>query len=134
MLAKTCFQKLTNSDSEFVGNKVKGRISKRVFQGNKARQIFRKLNVSLPAETQTYVAYQRVIIVRFSENLTGFVFLKHPFWDSTFCLITEELSNQTFNDWVCFCELLSSLKITSTFTRSKSTMESSEQCVKSVQS
>ena len=134
MLAKTYFQKLTNSNSEFVGNKVKGRISKRVFQGNKARQIFRNLNISLPAETQTYVAYQRVINVRFSENLTGFVFLKHPFWDSTFCLITEELSNQTFNDWVCFCELLSSLKITSTFTRSKSTMESSEQCVKSVQS
>ena len=31
-----------------VGNKVKGRISKRVFQENKARQIFRKMNISYP--------------------------------------------------------------------------------------
>ena len=29
-----------------VGNKVKGRISKRVFQENKARQIFRETNIS----------------------------------------------------------------------------------------
>ena len=37
------------ADSEqFVGNKAKGRISKRVFQENKARQIFRKANISNP--------------------------------------------------------------------------------------
>ena len=30
------------------GNKPKGRISKRVFQENKARQIFRKTNISYP--------------------------------------------------------------------------------------
>ena len=29
-----------------VGNKAKGRISKRVFQESKARQIFRKTNIS----------------------------------------------------------------------------------------
>ena len=29
----------------FVGNKAEGRISKRVFQENKARQIFRKTNI-----------------------------------------------------------------------------------------
>ena len=29
-----------------MGNKAKGRISKRVFQQNKARQIFRKMNIS----------------------------------------------------------------------------------------
>ena len=34
--------------SEFVGNKAKRRISKRVFQENKARQIF------LPPDTYTY--------------------------------------------------------------------------------
>ena len=28
--------------------------------------------------------------VRFSENLACFVLLKHPFWDSPFCLITDE--------------------------------------------
>ena len=34
--------------SEFVGNKAKGRISKRVFQESKARQNFRKTNISYP--------------------------------------------------------------------------------------
>ena len=33
---------------DFVGNKAKGRISKRVFQENKARQISRKTNISYP--------------------------------------------------------------------------------------
>ena len=27
----------------------------------------------------------------FSENLTSFVFLKHPFWDLPFCLVTDEV-------------------------------------------
>ena len=31
-----------------VGNKAKGQISKRVFQENKARRIFRKMNISYP--------------------------------------------------------------------------------------
>ena len=34
--------------SQFVGNKAKGWISKRVFLENKARQIFRKTNISYP--------------------------------------------------------------------------------------
>ena len=34
--------------------------------------------------------YQGVRNVRFSENLMCFVFLKHPFRDSPFCLITDE--------------------------------------------
>ena len=33
---------------DIVGNKTKGRISKRVFQENKVRQIFRKMNISYP--------------------------------------------------------------------------------------
>ena len=33
---------------KLVGNKVKGRISKRVFQEKKARQIFRKTSISYP--------------------------------------------------------------------------------------
>ena len=28
--------------------------------------------------------------IRFSKNLASFAFLKHPFWDSPFCLITDE--------------------------------------------
>ena len=65
--------------TKFVGNKVKGQISKRVFQENKARQIFRKANISYPLIRTRTCAYQGVRHVRFSENLTCFVFLKHPF-------------------------------------------------------
>ena len=39
-------------------------------------------------------------LFRFSENLARFVYLKHPCWDSTFCLITDEL---------CF-EIISNIK------------------------
>ena len=60
-----------------VGNKAKARISKQVFQENKPRQIFRKTNVSYPLIRPC--AYQGVRNIHFSENLTCFVFLKHPF-------------------------------------------------------
>ena len=36
-------------------------------------------------------AYQGIRKVLFSETLACFVFLKYPFWDSPFCLITGEL-------------------------------------------
>ena len=39
--------------------------------------------------------YQGVRNVRFSENLMCFVFLKHPFRDLPFCLITDELLVET---------------------------------------
>ena len=76
---------------QVVGNKAKRRISKRVFQENKARQIFRKTNISYSLIRTR--AYQGVRNVRFSENLACFVFLKYPFWDSPFCLITDEVCN-----------------------------------------
>ena len=75
----------------FVGNRAKGRISKRVFQEDKARQIFRKTNISYPRPFRTLLtntsnehflracAYQGVRNIRFLENLACFVFLKHPF-------------------------------------------------------
>ena len=34
---------------------------------------------------------QRVRNIRFSENLRCSVFLKHPFWDLPFCLITDSV-------------------------------------------
>ena len=37
-------------------------------------------------------AYQGVKNFCFSENLAYFVFLKHPFWDSPFCLITDKIT------------------------------------------
>ena len=36
-------------------------------------------------------AYQGIRNVCFLKNLTWFVFLKQPFWDSPFCRITEEV-------------------------------------------
>ena len=39
----------------------------------------------------------------FSENLACFLFLKHPFWDSTFCLITDEFQNVQINK---YCSIL----------------------------
>ena len=48
-----------------------------MFQENKARQIFRKTNTSYPLIRTRTCAYQKVRNVRFSENLAGFVFLKH---------------------------------------------------------
>ena len=44
-----------NGLNHLVSNKGKGRILKRVFQENKARQIFLKRNISYPLDTHTYV-------------------------------------------------------------------------------
>ena len=55
--------------------KQKGSTSKRVFQENKARQIFRKTNIFYPLIRTRACAYQGVKDVRFSENLACFVFL-----------------------------------------------------------
>ena len=63
------------SQQLFVGNKAKGRISKRVLQENKARQIPRKMNISYPLIRTGACAYQGIRNVRFSGNLACFVFL-----------------------------------------------------------
>ena len=51
------------------GKKAKGWISKRVFQENKARQIFSKTNISYPLIRTRACAYEEVRNIRFSENL-----------------------------------------------------------------
>ena len=48
--------------------------------------------------------------VRFSENLACFVFLKHPFWDSPFCLITDETEMASSMD-MAFFPLVKALRI-----------------------
>ena len=75
---------------DLVCNKPKGRISKRVFQENKARQIFPKNENFSPSDTHTYV-YQGVRNVRFSENLACFVFLNHRFDIRPFGLLPNTL-------------------------------------------
>ena len=54
-----------------------------------------------PWHTRT-CAYQGVRNVCFSENLACFVFLKHPFWDSPFCLITDEKRPWKFHLSACY--------------------------------
>ena len=60
-----------NVIKHFVGNKAKGRISKWRLEESKARQARKKCS--------------------FSEYLASFAFLLPPFWDSLFCLITDDL-------------------------------------------
>ena len=61
--------------SYIVGNKAKGRISKRVFRENKARQIFRKTNISYPLIRTRTCAYQGVRNVCF-EKFDGLYFFE----------------------------------------------------------
>ena len=82
---------LFNNVFYIVDNKAKGRTSKRGFQENIARQIFQKRNISYPLIRTPTGAYQGARNVPFSENLACFVFLKHLFWDSPFCLITDAM-------------------------------------------
>ena len=62
----------------FVGNKSKGRISKRVFQENKARLIFRKNEHFLPPDTHTYVSVLGGEKCSFLEKLVVLCLLETP--------------------------------------------------------
>ena len=85
--------------AHFDGKKAKGQISKWLFQENKSNQKFQKMNISytLICTRHVHVHVKGVRNVHFSENLACFVFLKHPFWDSPFCLITVDFSGL---DWM----------------------------------
>ena len=50
---------------------------------------------------ETTLAYQVVRNVRFPKNFACFVFLKHPFWYSPFCLITDEIYFSVSQFWLC---------------------------------
>ena len=76
---------------DLVCNKPKGRISKRVFQENKARQIFPKNEISHPLIRTRTCVYQGVRNVCFSENLACFVFLNHRFDIRPFGLLANTL-------------------------------------------
>ena len=69
----------TASKPDFVGNKAKRQISKRMFQESKARQNFRKTNIFYLLIRARACAYQGVRKVCFSDILACFAFLKHPF-------------------------------------------------------
>ena len=65
--------------SEIVGNKAKGRISKRVFPESKACQNFRKNKHFLPPDTHRHACVSGGQKCLFFGNLVCFAFLKHPF-------------------------------------------------------
>ena len=86
-----CLVKSNCADEYIVGNNAKRQISKRVFQKSKARQNFRKTNISYLLIRARACTYQGVRNVCFSEILACFAFLKHSFWDSPFWLITDDI-------------------------------------------
>ena len=65
-------------------------------------------------------AYQGVKNVCFSQNLACFIFLKHPFWDSPFYFITDEINKNVKGKillrkiwqqlWMFLCCFLRTLK------------------------
>ena len=61
------------------------------FKKTKHAKFSEKKNISHPLICTRTCPYQGVRNVRFSENLACSVFLKHPFWDSPFCLITDDI-------------------------------------------
>ena len=69
----------------------KGESQNGCFKKDKARQNFRKTNISYPLTRTRTCAYQGVRNVCFSEILVCFAFLKHPFCDLPFCLIPDEV-------------------------------------------
>ena len=86
--------------SWFVGNKAKGRISKRVFQERKARPIFRKTNIFHPL-VRTWCAYQGVRNVRFSGNWTCFFTWSTRFEIRPFALLPANCLCLFRETWYC---------------------------------
>ena len=78
-LFQSCQQhKYSVKKTDFVGNKPKGRISKQVLEGNKARQVFRKTKISYPLiRTRTCASSGGKKCLIFGK-FGVLVFLKHP--------------------------------------------------------
>ena len=72
-MVKTKFPCCSDSAAlrQFVGNKAKGRISKRVFQENEPRQIFRKTNIS---NTLTHTRTKRMNHYSYRKDCRVFFF------------------------------------------------------------
>ena len=68
---------------------------------------FPKNDYFLLTDSTPTCAYQGVRKIRFLENLAWFVFLKHPFWDLYFYLITDEIysSRQCSVSTYCYADV-----------------------------
>ena len=99
---RTC-KKYVGRVGFIVGSKAKGRISKRVSQGNKTRQIFRRTSISSPPpDTHTYVCVSGGKKCLFLENLACFFYLRHMFEIRPFALLPTLFKSFHFY----FCHLL----------------------------
>ena len=100
---------ISNLRRKLVGNKAKGLISKRVFQKNKARQIFHKKTISYPLIRIRTCAYQGVRNVFFSGEFGVLCFLETPVlrfallpyyrWTVLFEYFWAEFFRNYFNKW-----------------------------------
>ena len=72
----------------------KGKSQNWCFKKTKHVKFSKKLTFLTPwyAHARCVCRNPSYIHVNFSENLAYFVFLKHPFWVSPFCLITDDLT------------------------------------------
>ena len=77
----------------FVGNKVKGWISKRVFQENKARQIFRETNISYPTmRTHNLFSWNILAFLPYYQRFNVWLPLIHSAWHYRISLLFEFLT------------------------------------------
>ena len=60
-------------------------------KGESQNGCFKKTKHAKFSKKRTFLTPWYARNVRFSENLACFVFLKHPFWDSPFSLITDDM-------------------------------------------
>ena len=88
VLSKQWYETADFLSAKIVGIKSKGRISKGCFKKTKHAKF---------SDKQIFLSFwylrERIRGVRhvcFLENLASFVFLKHPFWDSHFWLVTDK--------------------------------------------
>ena len=86
-----------SDNTEYAWNEISNSIETPVIRqkGESQNGCFKKTKHAKTSEKRTsyffsYVCASGLRNVLFSENLACFVFLKHPFWDSTFYLITDE--------------------------------------------
>ena len=95
----------------------KGESQNGCFQKTKARQIFRKTNISYPLIRTRASAYQGVRNIRFSENLACFCFFETPVLRFTLLpyyrqttKLRAEVTNNSFKDWFLSSVLLTDLR------------------------
>ena len=82
----------------FVGNKAKGWISKRVFQENKTRQIFRETNISYPLiRTHNLFSWNTLALLPYYRRFDVWLPSIHSAWHYRISLLFEFLTAE--RDW-----------------------------------